>query len=787
MTSPVVSCIVATYNLAHYLPAALDSALGQDYPADALEIIVVDDGSTDDTASVVAPYLDRVRYVHKENGGHLSTFNRGIAEASGDYIALLDGDDLWLPHKTREQVAMLESRPEIGLVHGDMQVVDGAGRVTGESFFASMGIEEYEGDLLGRLIRGNVVTTSSLMVRAVLRDRYHPIPAWGRAQDWWLALRVAEVASIGCLTTPVTRYRQHGANLNLGRSPEQRAELFRREIPVRRWALTEARTERLSGRELLTAFVSLETVVADVSRAFSSSPQALLAVDGEQRARSRERRALAGQAEHRGDRTAALRHLIAAAAHDPTCAETRRELISTGRRLDLIAGPPPAETAPGPEPGLAGARALVTLADAAELAADHALLAAYGREFSGADDATLVVHVDDEPGRVERLAEAVSDAGLDGDDAADILAVPIREADRRQLSRLAARSHAVLSAALPTGPLAALPCVAASGVQALGALDRRDRPSYVVNICAPDWGVARAWGDLHFARAVQQELHRQGLPCAIHVMEQWNRSKDPARYDVVVHLKGLSTYVPNPAQTNVLWNISHPDRLTALECEDFDVVFVASHAFAAALAGQTSTPVHTLEQATDPDVFFPEHDAAHERELVFVGNSRKVMRRILADLCPTDRDLAIWGGDWEGLVDPSYVAGTHLPNDQVRRAYSSAGLVLNDHWDDMREHGFASNRLYDAVACGALVLSDHIEGLESRFGGAVVTYRSPGELRDLIDHFLAHPEERAARGASGRARVLAHHTFAHRVAELLAGIESARVGRGARVPLAAPV
>jgi glycosyltransferase involved in cell wall biosynthesis len=327
---------------------------------------------------------------------------------------------------------------------------------------------------------------------------------------------------------------------------------------------------------------------------------------------------------------------------------------------------------------------------------------------------------------------------------------------------------AVLSASLPDGPLAALPCVDADGVAALAGLARRDVPSWCINIGAPNWWSARSWGDLHFARAIQQELHRRGLPCAIHVLDGWDRSRDADRFDVVLQLKGLSEYVPNPAQLNVLWSISHPERLAAEECERSDLVLVASERFAAALRGRVCVPVEVLEQATDPAVFFPEADPAHERELVFVGNSRKVMRRVLADLLPTERELAVWGADWDGLIDPRHVVGTYLPNEGVRRAYSSAGIVLNDHWDDMREHGFASNRLYDAVACGAVVLSDRIDGLEERFGGAVVTYETAAELHALVERFLANPEERAARGAAGRELVLAEHTFARRVDALLA-------------------
>ena len=82
-------------------------------------------------------------------------------------------------------------------------------------------------------------------------------------------------------------------------------------------------------------------------------------------------------------------------------------------------------------------------------------------------------------------------------------------------------------------------------------------------------------------------------------------------------------------------------------------------------------------------------------------------------------------------------------------------------------------RTVSAVACGALVVSDRLDGLEQRFGGAVVTYETAEELRTIVSHFLAHPDERAARAAAGRELVLARHTFAHRVDALLAQVDAA--------------
>ena len=756
--APAVSVVIATYDFERYLARAIDSVLAQDYPAEAIEIIVVDDGSTDGTPELMRAYEAppaRVRYIRKPNGGHLSAFDRGIGEATGDYIALLDGDDEWLPHKLREQVALLEARPDLGLVHGDMRVVDDEGRVLAESFFAESGIRNVEGDLLWSLVRGNTITTSALLVRASLRERFHPIPAWARVQDWWISLCVAEVAGIGCIHEPVVDYRRHGSNLNNGRQGRRRFELLRAELPLRRHLLTGPAIERLSGPDAFAALIAFDNASEASARGLGIDRADVVESD---RAASVQRLVEGLEA---ADPHLAARQLVAAIAHDPTNVDARRRLLDTARSAGWIATPAP------PRPArVDGARGFATLADGAELAERPELLAAYASAFSAADDATLVIRLGPEPDALDRLQAAVVAAGLDGDDAADLLAVP---AD----GELAAASvDAVLSSRLPEGPFAALPCAGADGVAALASLAHRAGPAWCINICAPNWAVARSWGDLHFARALQQELHRHGRPCAIHVIEQWPQSRSE-RFDVVLHLKGLSTYEPNPAQLNLLWSISHPEKLTVAECDRSDLVLVASETFAASLRERVSVPVEVLDQATDPAVFFPEADAAHERELVFVGNSRKVMRRILADLLPTDRDIAVWGGDWDGLIDARHVAGTYLPNDEVRRAYSSAAIVLNDHWDDMREHGFASNRLYDAVACGALVLSDRLSGLEERFGGAVVTYGGADELAALVEHFLAHPEERAARGAAGRELVLARHTFARRVDALLAHADAA--------------
>lgn len=314
-------------------------------------------------------------------------------------------------------------------------------------------------------------------------------------------------------------------------------------------------------------------------------------------------------------------------------------------------------------------------------------------------------------------------------------------------------------------------------------IEHEQRLSFALKIGAPNREVAPLWGDLHFAESLARELRRRGHRALVQTLDEWE-DEAGLTCDVVVQLKGLSRFHPKPGQFNVLWSISHPAELSGEECDGYDLVAVASPLFAEELRERTRTPVVVLEQATDAWVMYPDgrreagdgepaeygggeaNGLAHE--LVYVANSRGVLRPIAAELQRTKHDLAIWGSGWDGLIDTGRVAGEHVPNGELRHVYGSAGIVLNDHWEDMREHGYISNRIYDALACGTLVLSDDVPGLTERFGEAVAVYRSPVELHELVERLLANPAELRRRGELGRATVLAEHTFAHRVDELLA-------------------
>src|SRR5208283_2367398 len=105
MNDPLVSVVIPTYNCGRYICETVESALGQTYSP--VEIIVVDDGSTDDTRERLTTYGDRVRYIYQQNTGPAVARNRGVQDAQGDWIAFLDADDLWLPYRLELQVELL--------------------------------------------------------------------------------------------------------------------------------------------------------------------------------------------------------------------------------------------------------------------------------------------------------------------------------------------------------------------------------------------------------------------------------------------------------------------------------------------------------------------------------------------------------------------------------------------------------------------------------------------------------------------------------------------------------
>lgn len=291
-----------------------------------------------------------------------------------------------------------------------------------------------------------------------------------------------------------------------------------------------------------------------------------------------------------------------------------------------------------------------------------------------------------------------------------------------------------------------------------------------IKIPAPKWKNAHEWGDYHLALGLKKEFEKKNCDVLLQILPEWDNDYD-ADCDIVIVLRGLSKYNPKPYHYNIMWNISHPDKVDIEEYNLYDYVLIASDYWAEEIKKSVDVPVESMLQCTDPELFYPD-PGKEQYELLFVGNSRKVLRKIIKDLLPTDKELSVYGTNWEKLIDKKYIKGQHIPNTELRRAYSSCKILLNDHWADMREKGFISNRLFDGFAAGAFIISDKVRGAEELFGDALITYNDSDELNYFIDKYLNKEKEKLEKAENGRNCVIKHHTYQNRVERFLEIINS---------------
>ena len=280
-----------------------------------------------------------------------------------------------------------------------------------------------------------------------------------------------------------------------------------------------------------------------------------------------------------------------------------------------------------------------------------------------------------------------------------------------------------------------------------------------IKIPAPSWDEAHKWGDFYLAEGLMKEFVKRGFVVKLQILPQWDDDSDSI-CDAVIVLRGLSKYKPKLPHYNMMWNISHPDLISLDEYSSYDYVFIASQKWADEISRKVDVPVECMWQCTDTSRFYPDYNEEYKHELLFVGNSRKVYRKILKDLLPTNHELAVYGADWKKHINKKYIIAEHIDNKELRYAYSSCKILLNDHWDDMREKGFVSNRIFDALACGTCVISDDIEGLNDLFGDRVITYKTPSQLKELIDENLEKDNQYDV-------EFMSQHTYSNRVNQFI--------------------
>lgn len=198
-----VSVIIPAYNKADLTVQTVNSVLAQTYKN--VEIIVVDDGSTDDTAHKLSIFGDKIKYLLKKNGGACSARNAGLRKASGEFIAFLDCDDLYHPTKIERSVDYLNKHPEFGFVHTGVNWIDNDGKKVGTNIDKR---SRKEGWIADRLIYGNFLCNPTIVAR---QQFVRSIGGFDESMfapaDWDFWLKLAEKCQAGFISEALTDYR----------------------------------------------------------------------------------------------------------------------------------------------------------------------------------------------------------------------------------------------------------------------------------------------------------------------------------------------------------------------------------------------------------------------------------------------------------------------------------------------------------------------------------------------------------------------------------------------------
>lgn len=283
----MVSVIMPVHNGAQFLREAIESALAQDYTP--VEIIVVDDGSTDATPQILASFGSRIRHIRQTNSGAAAARNAALQASRGEYLAFLDADDLWLPQKLRVQIDYLGSHPDVDLVASSWKVLsETADAVTLRDSIESATALEIDagrpGWLYNELLMDCVVHTTTVVMRRRLMEKIGLFDVGlrrGQDYDYWL--RASRVTQIHSLAAELSAYRLHAANstwkpqmLNYGAIVLERAlKTWGRTGPDGRVTPLAPVRQRLS--ELWSSFGYQHALAGNNSVAFESAVRSIAA------------------------------------------------------------------------------------------------------------------------------------------------------------------------------------------------------------------------------------------------------------------------------------------------------------------------------------------------------------------------------------------------------------------------------------------------------------------------------------------------------------------------------
>lgn len=789
---PVASIIMPVWNREMAVRTAIDSVRNQTLTD--WELVVVDDGSTDNTREVVRAYslIDpRIRLIEADHQGVCAARNKGIADASGEYVAFLDSDNTWRPDFLRLMVS--------GLRSGSARAAYSAVRMLNER-------QEYMGQPVDskQLLLRNYVDLNVLVAETgLIRQIGGFDEALRRWVDYDLVLRIVVESPIsyfpfiGCdyvdddnddritrtesinwqfavigknignwLKPDISSTLSHKPNLsvvvrasgNISRAVKNIRCLVESNN-VKPWdiVLIDEVDELRHSIRLRAAVTGLagiryiklprrytDAIAFNVGAAHSEGSNILFLKDGvEVRADSVEK--MLAQFDHAA--VLAVQPLIT----DPAGIVLSAGAVacSKGPAVPLFRGLTIADAQRH------SGRDLDELSPAAFLvrAATFASMGGLSAIFEGDSAVTHFFRrvIAASPGSLRTEAHAIA---VDHADDSWSEPLPLKQSDlewvaesiepRRSLDAHY-REIGLHVARVATPRLSRLqPAVPLILRQPLPAANESVALRWAIKICADFTAGGDRWGDVPYAADLAEALSARGQDVVIDRAQAFTRRSNYLD-DVVLVIRGLHPCEPQPGKTNILWAISRPDQITKAELQGFDIVYGASRIWCEYVRAEWGINARYLPQATNARRFHPAprpDEVGPRYDLTFVGGARDPRgRKVVADCVEAGYLVNVWGPRWERFVPADMIVSEFIDNNRLVEIYSSSRIVLNDHFDDMANWGFANNRLYDAVASGAKVISDEVDGVMEIFKGAVQTYRNSDELIALLSDSSLFPND----------------------------------------------
>lgn len=824
-SSPLVSIIMPVRNRERLVEAAIESVRRQQYTS--WELLVVDDGSSDGTAAVVSRLAAedaRIVLLDHESRGVSAARNRGIAVAQGTYLAFLDSDNQWFDDFLSLSVASLEST-RARAVHAGVRF-DAEG---GSMYLAAEGTAQQLLDDQNFIDLNTFVAERTLVLEAGGFDE-----SLRRWVDHDLFIRTARLASSTLLPFIGVAYAHVEATDRISVSEtagwqhvvrqkylidwdDQRSRVLDRAAETvsvlvhahgdidatARLLRSLIDSTDLDGLEIVVVENGSEDGVLEALSAMCCAASRVIIVP-----QMRDTKGALGAnlafAASSGARVVFMDQQaevsdgwldpLLAPLEDPDTLGVApvvrfadRSIRSAGWLVDgdrttpsrFLAGHPgeDAARAEGAHP------AALTAAAMAMRASDFVAVDGFDPRFvDDYADLDLCLRMAERSGGQWSIAPAsvVVQHGPGDDATSDTHDTDLRTLRERWLGRFPDASAGAVSAAgfeldgyaLGHGfPRAfvrqTVPRFRAAPRQT--AADDAPRLRWAIKTSAPVGPLGDLWGDSAFADDLAEALRARGQDV---VVDRRERHRNPVEHleDVVLTIRGLDLVVPNPGAVNILWVISHPERVTDAELRSYDLVYAASEGWAARASIRSGVAVMPLLQATNPRRFplRRSEDRREGSEPVFVGSTRGVLRPIVADAIAAGHSPRIYGPGWTEFIDSRHIIADRIAVEELGSVYRKAAVVLNDHWEDMRREGFISNRVFDAVASGTRVVSDDVDGLEELFGNAVSVARNAVDVRAVLLPSASVPTDDELRAIG--AEVAMVHSFDTRAATLLSAV-----------------